>query len=808
MRTIRILSGELFPSEEPSPSLLLEAVLTASDESDAFFEFYECPTGCESIEDSINEYQPDVIFLTASVCFNNTEDAVTSKYMKIASLIKNTGVILALPFSLLQYNEQLYSRGIGRILSLKAFRKMAEDIESNKTVCRNFCQEVKKLSRSAADYMVECLQRQRVRFVFGVPGSEILPVIRGFQKDHISHGIKFILTASEQGAAFMADTIGRLSPGRVPGVCMSTLGPGATNLITGVANAWEDKSPMVVINGQAPSSRSGKESHQIENTLEMFSPFVTYRKAIQSNSAEEIASAVANAFRKSRMERPRPSVLEIPVDIQRQRCSGPFSVPIIKPYEYPDPRTFDPLQLPQAGELVIQEAALALARAKRPVIIVGPGATRPAENQGELQISLVLREFVERLKIPVTHTFMGKGVVDETSCEYVLPVAGGTQNDTDYDLFNSIFDASDLIITVGYDFHEFDCRVWNRFRGSEENQANIINISYIAPQVEAFYLPRWVLSGSLAYNLEALKKHGLALLYEQGSFHWHKSGWLSIGPVLNELLKEERDAIVDSRGNHFIRDVIRHLKSLEGKLLKDENRRTLFISDTGLHKMWLSRYLKASRPDSFLVPNGFSPMGYAIPAAVGASFLFYEDEVFNRKKLKEVQPLVVSIMGDGCFRMSAFEISTAVHYHLPIVFILINDNNLGLIEAKERNSYGTATSEALNLPVTDYLKIAEGMGANAVSTDLHNLKRNIREASSLKNKPTVIVLEMEQENVHFSCILRNHSLSRRKKIRERVIELTENCTDSYETSRKIRREIRKAFRMVDDGSKKEKKPDT
>lgn len=658
----------------------------------------------------------------------------------------------------------------------------------------DFLSAVLAASRTAADYFVECMRRQRVRFVFGVPGGEVMPIIRGIEKAHLSGGMEFILTATEQGAAFMADTIGRLSPGRIPGVCLATLGPGATNLLTGVANAWEDKSPVIVLTGQAPAKRSGKESHQSENTMDIFNSFTTYRKRIETPAAEEIASTISIAFRSSRVERPRPALIEIPVDVQKSRCHEAFAVPVIDPYGYPDDETGDPLHLPRASVASLAQAAAALAEAKRPVLLIGPGAARPAENQGQVQTARALTALAEAFRIPVAHTFMGKGVVDEQRGELVMPVAGSSQSDMDLDLFNRLFDASDLVLTVGYDFHEFDAQVWNRFRGHRPNQQNIIHISFLEPQVETYYAPRFVFTGSIAGNVHGLLQACKALEAEGGAtgdgagrrFPWRAGPWSRLPMLLRKQLAEEARGLDRGTGRIGPQDLIQTILRFEARLLEESGRNLLLISDTGLHKMWLARHFPSARPNGVLIPNGFSPMGYAIPAAIGAAFLHKQDEAFRRKLQGAPPPVVLAVIGDGCFRMSGLEFGTAVRYGLPILVVVVDDAELGLISAKERASYGTRTARALDLPACDYAAMARAMGGIGYAVPGRELRGCLDDGAAEPTRPTLIHLKMDQGKIGFDRIVRRAPIRWRCDLRDRLIQAVERDAHDEELDALLR----------------------
>ena len=789
-RRVKLLVADSSPEDGQRMKTLLETMVRQFAEEEMIVDIDGPISQAEHLLEALKAARPDVVLLNldwkeGAGLGQDPLEAGEKLVRQINRVAPETGLFLSRSAEAEEPWRDWQSLGVDAVYpKAELFKGQTSRERKKKNVPMGEAQQdlwrsLLSVSRNVAGYFVECVRRQRVKFVFGVPGSEVMPILRAVNQLHLSCGMKFILTASEQGAAFMADTIGRLSPGRVPGVCISTLGPGATNLLTGVANAWEDKSPMVVVTGQVPAIRSGKESHQSENTMGIFQPFTTYRKRIESPSAEETAAAVSIAFKASRTERQRPAFIEIPVNIQQERCRDSFAIPMIEPYGNPDPETADPLRLPRAPMDSILQAAEAIANARRPVMLIGPGATRPAENQGALRTSRVLNEMIHRYKIPVVHTFMGKGVVNERECPYVLPVAGTSQKDLDLDLFNRVFDASDLVITVGYDFYEFDCKIWNRFRGVKDNQMNIVSITYLEPQIEAFFAPRYFLTGSIAGNVKALLLQMDAL--DRGSkkhFPWRGTVWERIPRMLRKQLAEEIQNLPLTSGRLSPGDVIRELIAFSERVRSEMDREVLLISDVGLHKMWLARYYPAPHPDSTLIPNGFSPMGYAIPSAIGAALLHTGDEVFRKKRGNELPPVIVAVVGDGGFRMSGMEFATAVQNKLAIIVVLIRDNKMGLVAFKENLAYGNETSDANDLPAADYAAMARAMGGRGMKVPERDLAGCLQDAAMSVNIPTLIDVATDQSTADFSCIQRNVKPQRRKDLREKLLAaLREKASD-------------------------------
>ncbi|MFQ6044418.1 MAG: thiamine pyrophosphate-dependent enzyme, partial [Candidatus Poribacteria bacterium] len=546
------------------------------------------------------------------------------------------------------------------------------------------------LLQTVARYFVECLHKQGVRRVYGIPGTEVLEIIHAIRETQEAgvEKIEYILTGHEQGAAFMANGAGRVNENRVPGVCLATLGPGATNLMTGIADAYEDKSSVVVITGQAPSRRFGKESHQAENTLDMFTSFTKYRKKIESSDATEISSAVAKAFDIARGENPGPVLLEVPNDIAESIVTN--YVDPVDPFRNQNTvKHRDIVPLPAATDDMIDEAVRRIKEAERPIIIAGSGANRAAQNamRGDYTIHKMLTELVDKFRIPITTTFMGKGSIPSNH-PLCLPVVGCRQDKNDYDLANVALDAADLVITVGYDFFEFESDIWNFYR-RERDKTNIINISFAPPQIDYCYNPDLILLGSITTNLETINEKLAAEGYQCANAYWLES----VVEQLKEMHAEEFKKYLSDKSKltpHQVIDTVRECLDKPSDIL---------VSDGGFHKMVTARFYETYRPNTCLIPNGFSTVGYALPIAIGV-------------KMEHPERRIVATIGDGGFMMNNQELATAVHYKKNIVVIILKDGYHGLIKIKNANKYPVGIEDAVKLPdVVRFADLAKSMGA-------------------------------------------------------------------------------------------------
>jgi len=493
-----------------------------------------------------------------------------------------------------------------------------------------------------SDLVVKCLEQEGVEYVFGLPGEENEDLLFSLQKSTI----KFIPTRHESGAAFMADVYGRLT-GKA-GVCLATLGPGATNLITGVADAHLDKSPVVAITGQGSSDRIHKESHQNLDIVAMFKPITKWNASIQN--PQITTEVVRKAFKLAEMEKPGATHFELPEDIAKQDCE-------LKPLK--------PVKLRRAAPdyKAIGMVVELLKKAEVPIILAGNGAIRKMASRH-------LRKFVEKTNIPVISTFMGKGAISDKD-ERSLFAVGLQARDFQMCAVNK----SDLVITIGYDIAEYAPEFWNP--GKDKN---IIHIDFLPAEVYNYYQPLVEIVADVSATLWELNN---TVEKDNISFNprWFKPLRDHIQADFDSYRLGEQDKLTVPGVLHIIR--------------KYMNPGDILISDVGSHKMWIGRNYPVYEPNSVIISNGLASMGIALPGGVAA-------------KLAHPEKRVVAIMGDGGFMMNSQEIETARRTGVGFTIIVLNDNDYGLISWKQRSHKGQSFGTALTNP--DFKKYAESFG--------------------------------------------------------------------------------------------------
>ncbi len=470
----------------------------------------------------------------------------------------------------------------------------------------------------AAELFVKCLENEGVEFIFGVPGEENLDVMDAL----LDSSIRFVTTRHEQGAAFMADVYGRLT-GR-PGVCLATLGPGATNLITGVADANMDHAPLVAIAGQAGTNRLHKESHQVLDLELMFAPITKYSSRLLTPNI--ITEVVRKAFKVAMTEKSGASFIEFPENIAKMEVDGE-PLPVKQP-TLPEP----------AGERV-KAAADIISNARQPIILAGNGVIRAKAWKQ-------LADFAERLNIPVANTFMAKGVIP-----FRHPMALGSAGLQANDYVNCGFAQADVIICIGYDLVEYHPYLWHPTR-----DRTIIHIDTVPAEVDANY--------PVAVGVVGDIKLSLIRIGELATPHAGQR----LRPLREALIEEMRAHRKDDACPMKPQKIIWDLRTAMGP-------QDIVICDVGAHKMWMARMYRADEPNTCIISNGFASMGIAVPGALAA-------------KLAYPQRKVVAVTGDAGFMMNSQEIETAMRMQTPMVILIWNDSGYGLIEWKQMNQFG------------------------------------------------------------------------------------------------------------------------
>jgi acetolactate synthase-1/2/3 large subunit len=527
--------------------------------------------------------------------------------------------------------------------------------------------------RRASDVFVECLEAEGVTYVFGIPGEETLDL----NESLADSSIRFIPVRHEQGGAYMADAYGRLT-GRA-GVCLGTLGPGATNLVTAVADAYLDRAPLVALTGQSDLERMHKESHQYIDLIGIMKPVVKWNARV--SSPEIVPEVVRKAFAVAESEKPGSTHLELPEDVMGRSLDA-SPLPAHAPVQ------------PEPGLRELARATEIIAAAENPIILAGNGAIRT-------HASAALRAFVHATGIPVAETFMAKGLLD-----YEDPHALGTVGLQARDYEMAGFDDADVVIAIGYDLVEHSPQYWN-----PNANKRIVMIDTVAAEIDEFFVPEVELIGDIAHVLARLAegcRRQPALEVEPSPLH-------------SRVLSALRDAREDS---HFPMRPPRVLWDIREALGRDD----LLVSDVGLHKLWIGRMFPAHEPGTVLIANGLAGMGFALPTAIAA-------------KLVYPQRNVVSVSGDGGFLMNCQELETAVRLKTAVVNVIWENGQFGSIVWKQDKKFGRHFGVDFTNP--NFVKLAESFGIPAWRcTRPDEFSEQLRNALALPS-PSVIVVPID-----------------------------------------------------------------
>jgi acetolactate synthase-1/2/3 large subunit len=527
----------------------------------------------------------------------------------------------------------------------------------------------------ASDLLIKCLENEGVEYIFGVPGEETLDLMESLR----TSTIRFIVTRHEQAAAFMADAYGRFT-GR-PGVCLSTLGPGAANLLTGVADAFLDKSPLLAITGQADLKRVHKESHQYIDIVEIFKSVTKWNGRI--DSPDVIPEMVRKAFKVAMTEKPGAVHLELPEDVAAMEVGKMYETLI----EAIHPRRSSPdrQSLRKAAELIEQ--------ARFPVILAGHGVVRKSAGAR-------LQRFAELFCIPVVTTFMGKGGISAEShcCIGTLGLANDRQT-------TDVFPQADLIIAVGYDFVEYAPKNWN-----PQLDKTIIHIDFTTSEVDLHYVPEIEIISDIRETLELL----------EGVLSTDKTSECVIGMRKEFTDGFERGGTIDSwppRPPRLIYGIRKALRPND-----------IMITDVGSCKLWAAKFYPVYRNNTFLISNGFASMGIALPSAVVAKLVYPERNV-------------VALCGDGGFMMNLQDLETACRLGLNIVIVIFNDNGYNLIKWKAEKAFGASYGVSFSNP--DFVILAESFGAIGVKLKSSAEFENVLRDAFTKTLPVVIEVPID-----------------------------------------------------------------
>lgn len=520
----------------------------------------------------------------------------------------------------------------------------------------------------ASELAIKCLENENVAYMFGIPGEENLDLMDAL----LESKIQFIQTRDERGAAFMADVYGRLT-GKA-GVCLATLGPGAMNLVTGVADANMDRAPLVAITGQAGLDRMHKESHQYMDVVSVFKPMTKWNTLL--HVPEIIPESIRKAFKVATAEKPGATHIDFPEDLAKMQTAG-------EPVPHDFPSDAEPV------DACLERAAQLIREARQPIILAGNGVVRQGASQ-------VLTEFAEATNIPVAHTFMGKGSIPWTHPLSLLTVGLQAR-----DFVSCGFDRADLVIAIGYDIVEYHPRLWNL--GQDKK---IVHIDTQPSESDAAYVTDVEMVGNI--------KHSLACLLAQGI---QPKDLAYASDTLREIILARMTEHRDDKA--FPMKPQKILSDIRSVLAEND----ILISDVGAHKMWIARMYPCYQPNTCIISNGFAAMGIAVPGAFVAKLIYPERNC-------------LAVCGDGGFLMNSQELETAVRVGVPFVTLIFNDEAYGLIEWKQMNTFGRSAHIDFTNP--DFVKYAQAFGAKGYRVQGSDELVPILKDAFNQNVPSVI----------------------------------------------------------------------
>ncbi len=505
----------------------------------------------------------------------------------------------------------------------------------------------------ASDLFVRCLETEGVERIFGVPGEENADMMMSL----LDSKIEFVLCRHEQAAAFMADAYGRLT-GKA-GVCLATLGPGATNLVTGIADANMDRAPLVAIIGQASTGRLHKESHQNMDSIAMFRPITKWAHSVYD--AENIPELVRKAFKLAEAEKPGATVLELPEDIAKEKTSR-------------EPLTPIKTRRPAADHKAIAQAVELIGEARNPIILAGNGTVRK-------RAAKQLQRLAHKAGIGVVNTFMGKGAVpmSDEHCLFTMGLQGR-------DYINLAMDEADLVIAAGYDLVEYSPEFWNH------GEKKIIHIDFDPAEIDDAFPVTVDIASDVADALWQINEQLNVRFGDKLPLFDIKQRAKLRSAILDDFGQEKDDKGFPMKPQRILWDVRQALGPAD-----------ILLSDVGAHKMWISRYYQCEDANTCLISNGFCTMGFALPGAIGAKFAHPDRKV-------------MAICGDAGFLMNVQELETAVRLKVPLVCMVWCDGEYGLIKWKQQNQFNGRHSDlAFTNPDFELLAKSFGMWGRAVT---------------------------------------------------------------------------------------------
>ncbi len=536
---------------------------------------------------------------------------------------------------------------------------------------------------TGAQIVVECLKKEGVKIIFGIPGGVIMPVYDVFYQEP---SIKHILTRHEQGAAHAADGYARAT-GNV-GVCIATSGPGATNLVTGLANAYLDSIPLVAFTGQVPTNLIGTDAFQEVDINGITLPITKNNYVVRE--VRDLASIIQEAFYIARTGRPGPVLIDLPKDIQLAQTE----------FKYPEKVSLNGYKPTFSGHIQqIKAAAQEISKAKRPVIYAGGGVISS-------NASSELRDLAFKANIPVTTTLMGLGTFPET---HPLSLGMLGMHGTTY--ANYAISAADLIIALGV---RFDDRVTGKL-SEFGSQAKIIHIDIDPAEIGKNVLVDIPIVGDLKKVLKKINE----IIDKKENTEWLETikDWKRKYPLKYENNQELKP-------QYIIEEVY---KISEGK--------AVIVTDVGQHQMWAAQYYQYTMPRTFISSGGLGTMGYGLPAAIGA-------------KIGCPDKTVICISGDGSFQMNLQELATAINNHLTIVVIIMNNSYLGMVRQWQELFYNKRYSSTALTGNPDFVKLIEAYGGTGIKVNKkQELYPALEKALSLNKFVLIDCIIPGEENV-------------------------------------------------------------
>ncbi|HUW03938.1 MAG TPA: acetolactate synthase large subunit [Acidimicrobiales bacterium] len=530
----------------------------------------------------------------------------------------------------------------------------------------------------ASDLFLRCLEAEGVEYIFGVPGEENADMMMSL----LDSPIEFIVCRHEQGAAYMADMYGRMT-GKA-GVCLGTLGPGATNLMTGVGQADMDSSPVVAITGQGAVTRLHKESHQAMDVVAMFEPITKWAETIYD--ARNIPEIVRKAFKIAQTERPGATHIELPEDIAKEEIDEVPIVPGMK------------VRRPVADPKTIAAAMAMVAKAERPLMLVGNGCART-------RVTKQLNRWVSETGMYAAMTFMAKGVISDRNDKSLFAAGLGIR-----DHVQRAFENADLVISVGNDMVE-----WHPSRWNPNHDTPILHIDFMPAEVDTAYRPDVEVVGDIAGALWDMNER----ITDE-----HRKADVDLFREIREVLVEEL-TVESATDPGFPMKPQRILHDLRAEMGDSD----ILISDVGAHKMWIARHYVTYEPNTCIISNGFCSMAGALPGSISA-------------KMVHPDRNVVGVQGDGGFMMNVQELATAAMYDVPCVNIIWEDGEYGLIKWKQTIGYGKHSHTKFQNP--DFVQLGEAFGCFTRRVEsCDDFRPILREAFAQTDRPSLIIVPVD-----------------------------------------------------------------